>query len=127
MEESTKLFDFDSDDIEPLMSLPISEAEDVVFRSVKALPFWTGRSIGVTNVVINYFAGRSIAWSDRRDIGSVRSLIRRLQSIHLEGNQHGGLDVKDYYTRWNGVISVLESRAHLLDYVGSEKIQREKL
>ncbi len=127
MEKPTKLFDFDSDDVETLMVRPLFEGVDILFKSVKALPCWTERSIGVTNAVISYWAGRSIAWSGRADIGDVRSLIRRIKAIQPEENQPSVVDVKNFYTLWSGIVLVLEARVHLLDYNNLEKIQREKL
>lgn len=127
MEKPKKLFDFESDDVESLMSLPVSEGEDVLFKSVKELPCWNKRCLDITNSVICYWTGRSIAWAGRNEIGAVRSLIRRIKVIQPEESQPRGLNVKYYYEQWKGVVSVLEARVHILDCNDLERIQREKL
>ena len=114
MPNKTKAFDFSSDDPERLLA---ECSPDDLFRAVKAFGRWDERALGVTSTALSYWTCSTVARPrDREGIGEIRSLIRRLQAIQPLNRQEPDLNVEAYYQRWNGMVSVLESRAHLLDY-----------
>lgn len=113
--------DFSSDDPERLLAE--CSPEDL-FRAVKALSRWDERALGVTHAALSYWTCSTVARPrDREGIGEIRSLIRRLQAIQPLNRQTPELNVEESYLRWGGMVSVLESRAHLLDYHDPNEVE----
>ncbi len=113
-------FDFATDD--PQRLLAEHEPEDL-YRAVKALTSWNARALEVSESALAYWTSSAVGRTrDREAIGEVRSLIRRLQAIQPLARQEAGLDVAARYQRWNGMVAVLESRAHLMDYHDPDEV-----
>lgn len=106
-------FDFTADS--PSRLMVECEPEDL-FCAVKDLPQWTVRALEVVGSALAYWTSNAIANPRNREgIGELRSLIRRLQVIQALERQDGALDVAGHYRQWNGMVAVLEARAHLID------------
>ncbi len=108
-----KVFDFSADSPSRLMAE--CEPEDL-YAAVKALPKWTARALEITGAALAYWASTALASpKNRQGVGELRSLIRRLQVIQPIAQQDSALDVSGHYRQWNGMVAVLEARAHLSD------------
>jgi DNA-binding transcriptional ArsR family regulator len=116
----TKAFDFELDDQDRLLE----EFEpNELFAAVKALKCWTERSLACVDAALTYWTSTAMARPrDREGLGEIRSLIRRLQAIQPLEHQPDGLDIVGCYQRWNGLLAVLETRAHLMDHHPAESI-----
>ena len=116
-----KPIDFSADDPERLLA---EYSPDDLLHAVKALDHWDERALGVTHAALSYWTCNTVArHRDREGIGEIRSLIRRMQAIQPLSRQQADLDVESRYQQWNGMVSVLESRAHLLDYHDPAEIE----
>lgn len=114
-------FDFATDD--PQRLLAEYQPEDL-YHNVKALERWDPRALDVVESTLAYWTSNAVSRPrDREGIGEIRSLIRRLQAIQPLERQQPDLDVAARYQHWNGMVAVLESRAHLIDYHDPEEIQ----
>lgn len=106
-------FDFSADSPSRLM---VESEPEELFRAAKRLPCWTARALEVADAALAYWASNALASQRNREgIGEIRGLIRRLQVIQPPEQQDTELDVAGYYRQWNGMVAVLDARAHLLD------------
>jgi DNA-binding transcriptional ArsR family regulator len=109
-------FNFSSDSPGHLM---VECDQEDLFRAVKELPQWHARALEMAGAALAYWVGTVVARPrDREGLGELRSLIRRLQVIQPLDRQDASLDVAGHYRQWNGMVAVLEARAHLIDRHG---------
>jgi hypothetical protein len=107
-EVTDKVFDFQADDPERLLS---SNDIEWLFRSVRVLPGWTERALAVTAAALSYWVSRAILRGSREEIGETCSLIRRIMSV-----KERIPIAEEFYGRFDGMAAVLESRAYVMDY-----------